>query len=284
LKFVCFCFAPHLRSVNMYTSAARLLARRAPLAVAAAGGASLVMPAQFMPRQMLQCDEAPKRTVSSKLPRTTSGLNPKKPTVIEMKTGLKFLDLFKAEYKDESTGEIALDKKVDIHAVSILLEGAGGKKKQAKEMFNVLDEEHNGFITYSNIIAYFLNHAEGTHNDKMAFLFHACDVDFTNSVDPHELKVVVHAMMKMKMEADGKLSFFEWHPVLYADIPERFVLHLKANEFVNDVFSKAHSHHGQDVKETEALTQKEFIAWHARGGKQAKRLDALFSIDHMSHH
>jgi len=268
----------------MYSSAARLLARRVPLAVAAAGGASLVMPAQFMPRQMLQCDEAPKRTASTRLPRTTSGLNPKKPTVVEMKTGLKFLDLFKAEYKDESTGEVDMNKKVDMQTVSILLEGAGGKKKQAKEMFNVMDADHTGFITYSNIIAYFLNHAEGTHNDKMAFLFHACDTDFTDKIEPHDLKVVVHRMMSMKMEADGKLSFFDWHPVLYADIPERFVLHLKANEFVNDVFSKAHAHHGTDVTEKEELTQKEFIAWHARGGKQAKRLDALFSIDHMSHH
>mmetsp|Transcript_116309 Transcript_116309/g.189440 ORF Transcript_116309/g.189440 Transcript_116309/m.189440 type:complete len:269 (-) Transcript_116309:284-1090(-) len=268
----------------MYSSAARLLARRVPLAVAAAGGASLVMPAQFMPRQMLQCDEAPKRTASTRLPRTTSGLNPKKPTVIEMKTGLKFLDLFKAEYKDESTGEVAMDKQVDLHAVSILLEGAGGKKKQAKEMFNVMDADHHGYITYANIIAYFLNHAEGTHNDKMAFLFHACDVDFSNKIEPHELKSVVYNMMQMKMASDGKLSFFQWHPVMYADIPERFVLHLKANEFVNDVFSKAHSHHGGDVQDHEELSQKEFIAWHARGGKQAKRLDALFSIDHMSHH
>jgi len=244
----------------------------------------MVLPAQFMPQSFVRCDDAPVRTKSSKLPRTTSGLNAKKATVIDMKTGTKFLQLFKAEYKDESTGEIDMSKPLAFDAVSILMEGAGGKKKQAKEMFNVMDADHTGFVTYANIIAYFLNHAEGTHNDKMSFLFHACDVDFSNRIEPHELKVVVHNMMAMKQEADGKSSFFEWHPVLYADIPERYVLHLKTNEFVNDVFTNAHGHHGHEVTEKEELTEKEFIAWHARGGKQAKRLDKLFNIDNMTHH
>jgi len=245
-----------------------------------------MIPSQCLPRQFVHCDEAtaPVRKASSKLPRTTSGLNAKKPTVIDMKTGLKFLDLFKAEYLNQDTHEIDMTKQLDFNSTALLLEGAGGKRKQAKEMFDVMDADHSGHVTFAKIIAYFLNHAEGTHNDKMAFLFHACDVDFSNKVEPHELKVVVHHMMSMKMEADGKLSFFEWHPVLYADIPERYVLHLKTNELVTDIFTNAHGHHGHEVTEKEELTQKEFIAWHARGGKQAKRLDKLFSIDHMSHH
>mmetsp|Transcript_24479 Transcript_24479/g.42833 ORF Transcript_24479/g.42833 Transcript_24479/m.42833 type:complete len:268 (+) Transcript_24479:82-885(+) len=265
-------------------SAARLM-RRAPLAIAAAGGASMVMPPKFQPSLFVRCDDAaPAMSKKKSIRRTTSGLNPKKPTVIDMKTGKVFLDLFKAEYKDPASGDIDMSKMIDFNATALLLEGAGGKRKQAKEMFDVMDADHTGSISYAKIIAYFLNHAEGTHNDKMSFLFHACDVDFSGSIEPHELKVVVHLMMQMKMDSDGKLSFFEWHPVMYADIPERFVLHLKANEFVTDVFTTAHAHHGQDVTEKEELTEKEFIAWHLRGGKMAKRLDKLFSIDHMTHH
>lgn len=268
----------------MFGFAARVV-RGAPRAIAAASGASMVILPKCLPPQFLQCEElAPSISTKKSIRRTTSGLNPKKPTVIDMKTGLKFLDLFKAEHKDAESGEVDMNKKIDMEAASTLLEGAGGKKKQAKEMFNVMDSDHTGFVNYSSIIAYFLNHAEGTHNDKMSFLFHACDIDFTSKIEPHDLKVVVHNMMSMKMEADGKLSFFDWHPVLYADIPERFVLHLKSNEFVHDVFTKAHSHHGHDVEVHEQLTEKEFIAWHARGGKQAKRLDKLFNIDHMTHH
>lgn len=112
----------------------------------------------------------------------------------------------------------------------------------------------------------------GPRPRRSPFLFSACDVDFSGKIEPKELKAVVHYLMKKKAAEEGVKSFMTWQDVLYADIPEAYVVHLKANEFVNDVFTAAHDR-GQ------GLSEKDLAMWHLKGGKEAKRLDNLFSIN-----
>jgi len=252
----------------MFTFATRSLLRRAPLAIAAASGASFVTPVHF-----LQCSELQKsqsqlhKSQSQRSLRTQS----KFLAPVTIKTGTDFVKLFVAEYKDKD-GNLDVEKHISLAETTTLLEGAGGRVKNAKEMFDIIDEGHKGTITFANIIAYFLANADGSHDEKMAFLFHACDVDHSGTIEPDELKVVVHHLMKLKASRHGMESILDWHPVLFADIPRKYVLHMKANEFVNDVFI----HAGRGSKKE--ISEKDFLTWHLRGGKESKRLDALLSL------
>jgi len=78
-------------------------------------------------------------------------------------------------------------------------------------------------------------------------------------------------MMLLKKETDGKDSFMGVNHTLYAGIPETFVMHFKANELVNDVFTSA-------SKDGLQITEKEFQTWLLRGGKHVNRLKALFGL------
>lgn len=193
--------------------------------------------------------------------------------IVTIKTGTDFVRLFVAEYKDKD-GNIDVEKQISLQDTTMLLEGAGGKKKYAKEMFDIIDESHKGTISFSNIIAYFLANADGTHDEKMAFLFHACDVDMSGTIEPNELKVVVHHLMESKVSRQGMESAFQWHPVLYADIPRKIILHIKSNELINDIFTNAARGGKMEI------TEKEFRTWHLRGTKETKRLDALLGLTH----
>jgi len=256
----------------MFSFATRSLLQRAPLAVAAAAGTSFATPSQF-----LQCSEVQKspsqfqKSQSKRSLRTQS----KNLAPVTIKTGTDFVRLFVAEYKD-ANGNIDVEKQINLQDTTSLLEGAGGRVKHAKEMFDIIDQDHKGMITFSNIIAYFLAHADGSHDEKMSFLFHACDVDHSGSIEPNELKVVVHHLMESKVTRHGTQTVFEWHPVLFADIPRKYVLHIKANEFVHDVFTNATR--GSKME----ISKKEFRKWHLRGTKESKRLDALLGLTHDS--
>jgi len=256
----------------MFTFATRSLLRRAPLAIAAASGASFATPPQF-----LQCSEVQKspsqfqKTQSKRNLRTQS----KSLAPVAIKTGTDFVRLFVGEYKD-ANGNIDLEKQISLQETTFLLEGAGGKVKHAKEMFDIIDQDHKGTISFSNIIAYFLANADGSHDEKISFLFHACDADHSGTIEPNELKVVVHHLMESKVARHGMESVFDWHPVLYADIPRKYVLHIIANEFVHDVFTNATRGSKKEISE------KEFRMWHLRGTKECKRLDALLGLTHAS--
>lgn len=252
----------------MFTFATRSLLRRAPIAIAGAGGASFVTPVHF-----LQCTEVQKSQSQLQKTKSQRSLRSQSKSLapVTIKTGTEFVKLFVAEYKDKH-GNLDVEKEINLADTTALLEGAGGRVKNAKEMFDIIDEDHKGSITFAKIIAYFLANAEGTHDEKIAFLFHACDVDHSGTIEPGELKVVVHHLMKLKTTRHGMSSVFDWHPVLYADIPRKFVLHMKANEFVQDVFINAG--HGSKRE----INAKEFRTWHLRGGKEAKRLDALLGL------
>merc|ERR1712087_1068020 len=108
----------------------------------------------------------------------------------------------------------------------------------------------------------------GSLQEKGSLFFHACDIDGSKTIEAPELKNIIHHMMLLKKETQGRESFMEWHPRLYADIPESYVLHYKANELVADIIAAA--------GKGDAITEKQFQTWLARGGKQVNRLTNLF--------
>eukprot|EP00927_Polykrikos_kofoidii_P085448 TRINITY_DN92_c0_g1_i2.p1 TRINITY_DN92_c0_g1~~TRINITY_DN92_c0_g1_i2.p1 ORF type:complete len:260 (+),score=44.25 TRINITY_DN92_c0_g1_i2:74-781(+) len=187
---------------------------------------------------------------------------------VSIATGNKLLQLYFAE--SSQNGRIDLRKELSFNDLKHLFEAAGGRPKDLKKMFEMMDTDGSNTVDFAEIIAFFCRNASGTLNEKASFFFQSCDVDGSGTIEKSELKTVVLHMMALRNETSGKASFFDWNQTLYADIPTTYVLHLQANEFVNDVFSSV-------SKDGEQLTEKEFQKWLLRGGKQVNRLNALFS-------
>merc|ERR1712217_45690 len=101
---------------------------------------------------------------------------------------------------------------------------------------------------------------DGTPRERISLLHHATDIDGSGFIEPHELKLVIHTLMKIKIAAEGKVSFFEWRDVAYADIPTEWIVHLQANELVEAIFGNALRKGKQQL-----LGAKEFEAWYTKG-------------------
>eukprot|EP00415_Alexandrium_ostenfeldii_P001371 UN1371 len=186
-----------------------------------------------------------------------------------MDIGKKFVQLYFSEFAD-AKGRVDLRQDLNFLKTKHLLEAAGGKTKEVQKMFDMMDTDNSNSVDYVEIVAYFCSHGIGSIQEKASFFFHACDVDGSHTIEKPELKNVVHHMMILKSESQGKDSFIDWNRTLYADVPETYVLHYLANELVADVFAHA-------SKGGEELTEKEFQKWLMRGGKLVNRLTALFN-------
>jgi len=175
-----------------------------------------------------------------------------------------------AEFAD-ANGKINLHAVISFAEAKHMLVAAGAKGKDVKEMFDLMDTDNANTVDFSKIMAFFLDFGVGSFQEKGLLFFHACDIDGSNSIEPAELKDIIHHMMLLKKETDGKDSFMGVNHTLYAGIPETFVMHFKANELVNDVFTSA-------SKDGLQITEKEFQTWLLRGGKHVNRLKALFGL------
>mmetsp|Transcript_26146 Transcript_26146/g.71016 ORF Transcript_26146/g.71016 Transcript_26146/m.71016 type:complete len:252 (-) Transcript_26146:76-831(-) len=250
----------------MFRAALRRLARPAPCAAVAAGAALAVGLRPPVERTGVRCD---------------GGANPAKPggfrmpsvdaegKGISLAVGKKFMQLYLAEFAD-AKGKVDLRSNLSFTQAKHLLEAAGGRTKDVQKMFDMMDTDNSNSVDYIEVVAYFCSYGVGSVSDKASFVFHACDIDSSGTVEKSELKVILHQLMVLKKETQGKESFMEYSKTLYAGIPETYVLHLQANELVHNIFTSA-------SKDGNQLTEKEFQNWVVRGGKLVNTLQALLN-------
>eukprot|EP00401_Gymnodinium_catenatum_P032001 CAMPEP_0117491496 /NCGR_PEP_ID=MMETSP0784-20121206/18097_1 /TAXON_ID=39447 /ORGANISM="" /LENGTH=246 /DNA_ID=CAMNT_0005286289 /DNA_START=84 /DNA_END=824 /DNA_ORIENTATION=- len=246
----------------MFSFVTRSLARKAPSAIALAGGVTLATVHQRP--QTAQCKEG---LVASKNSFRVQAATSAKSCPISV--GKKFLQLYFAEFSQ--SGEIDLHQSLNFTQAKTMLMAAGAKGKDVKEMFEMMDTDNSNSVDFVEIMAFFLNRGQGTLQEKGSLFFHACDIDGSSSIEQTELKDIIHHMMMLKKGTDGTESFMQWHKTLYANIPESYVLHFKANELVNDIFAGA-------SKNGDQITEKDFQTWLLRGGKEVNRLISLFGL------
>jgi len=246
----------------MFSFVSRTVLRRAPGAIALAGGATLAT-IQNLP-QVAQCKEIDASKNSFRLGARDESKS------VPINVGKKFLQLYLAE-KADSTGKVNLHESINFTEAKFMLVAAGAKGKDVRHMFDMMVTDNSNSVDFVEIMAFFLNFGKGSLQEKGSLFFHACDIDGSGAIEPNELKEIILHMMMSKKETDGRDSFMAWHHTLYAGIPESYVLHYKANELVMEIFEKA-------SKDGEQLTEKEFQTWLLRGGKQVNRLIALFGL------
>lgn len=246
----------------MFSFVSRTVLRRAPGALALAGGATVATFQNFP--SIAQCKEIDTSKNSFRL----GGKEDSKCCPISV--GKKFLQIYLAE-KADASGKVNLHETINFTEAKHMLMAAGAKGKDVRNMFEMMDTDNSNSVDFVEIMAFFLNYGKGTLQEKGSLFFAACDIDGSNSIEQTELKEIVLHMMMSKKETDGRDSFMSWNHTLYAGIPESYVLHYKANELVLEIFEKA-------SKDGEQLTEKEFQTWLLRGGKQVNRLGALFGL------
>jgi len=243
----------------MFSSFARRALRRAPIAVVGGAGATLLSAQQS---QQFQQAQFPVQCASV-------GVYP-------ISVGTQFLKMYFAEFG--SSGKINLHDGLTFEQAKHMLTAAGAKPTQCQEMWDLMDTDGSGTVDFCEIMCFFLDYGKGSLQEKGSLFFNACDIDHSGTVEAAELKDIIHHMMTMKKDTQGRESFMEWYPVLYAGIPETYVLHLKANELVADIFAVA----GKANAKT--ITEKQFQVWLGRGGREVNRLIRLFGIDPLVRH
>jgi Ca2+-binding EF-hand superfamily protein len=234
----------------MFAVAARSFARRSVGAFGATAGAASLLYAQQRPQQ-LYCEQ-------------------NKPKGIAMEIGKKFIQLYLAEHAD-ANGEVDLSKSLTLAQATHLFTASGAKEKEAARIFEDMDTDNSGSVDYVEVCAYFCDRGIGSLKEKAEFFFHACDIDGSGTIEACELKTVIHHMMLLKRDSDGRDSFMTMDKVLYLDIPEKYIYHFQANELVADILRAAPTK-GE-------VTEKAFQQWMQRGGKEVKQLKALFGIE-----
>lgn len=229
----------------MFSAAARTLMRRTAAASVAGGASAFLLSTPQFP---LYCD-------------TKSG--------ISIDVGKKFIQLYFAEHAD-AKGTIDLSKSLNYSQARQILVAAGGKEKDVKRMFDMMDTDNSNSVDFVEVCAYFCDNAVGALSEKASFFFHACDVDGSGTIEATELKTVIYHMMLLKKETSGNDSFMLWDKVRYADIPHKYIYHLQANELVAAILDK-NSRDGQ-------ISEKQFQQWMVRGGKEVNQLKGLFGM------
>jgi len=235
----------------MFSSLPRLLLRRAPGAFVLAGGAALAAGQQY--QQPVRCNQAVRQNKGD----------------VPIGIGKQFLQLYFAECADGS-GKISLHSGLSFDQAKTMLQAAGAKAKQCKDIFDLMDTDSSGTVNFCEIMVFFLNHGTGSLQEKGSLFFGACDIDGSGSVEGAELKDIIHHMMLLKKEEDGIQAFTAGQSRLYSGIPATYILHFQANELVNDIVSTA--------GKGDSITEKQFQTWLGRGGKQVNRLLALFGM------
>ena len=92
-----------------------------------------------------------------------------------------------------------------IHDMSINLTNqefahALGMKKNdifVKKMFNIVDKEKSGKITFQNFLDTVVLFTKGTSEDKMRIIFDMCDKDEKSVVDKKELKEILTSLIEI---------------------------------------------------------------------------------------
>jgi len=238
----------------MFSSLPRSLLRKAPSAVALAGGATFaaIQPFQQPFQQPVHCNTAVRQSKGE----------------VSVSVGVQFLKLYFKECAG-SDGTISLHKDMKFDQAKHMLEAAGAKPKVCQQLLDLMDTNSSGGVDFCEIVVYFLEHGKGSVQEKGSLLFHACDIDSSGKIVGQELKDIIHHMMLLKREEEGIQVFTGGQKHLYRDIPATYVLHYQANEMVSDILGSA----GKD----EMITEKQFQQWLHRGGKQVNNLIALFN-------
>merc|ERR1712176_1254326 len=158
--------------------------------------------------------------------------------------GKTVVKVFHAE--NSVDGKVDLHKTLDFEQAQHMLAAAGAKPKECRTIFNSIDADNSNSIEFIEIVAFFLGRSAGTLQDKASLFFNACDIDDSKSIEAAELKEVVHQMMLVKKDTVDTTGFVASNPILCNGIPETYVLHLKSNLMVSDIFSSA-SRNGQTL-------------------------------------
>eukprot|EP00483_Globobulimina_turgida_P001644 UN01646 len=172
------------------------------------------------------------------------------------------LDLFRRMYK--SGGDITLD------FMRQVFETVGIEDDRiAPHLFAIMDRNHDGILQHNEIMVVFSLFSCGSDTQRFKFLFRCLDLDGNGTVDKHEFRATLSALLEAQYHLSGLHDLFE-KDELFANIsPNEYhtVAKYKANGIVRDIFIVA------DTNRDEQLSLKEFLHWCRTGSKYVKLLE-----------
>jgi len=261
----------------------RLGVRTGGMAVAAVGFAKVgfakspVLPIQRKP--FLLCEEEGSGLVrtGSGEGSTTRSLQRSRSAVVERSRSGKVVEkddtLLFVAYKKKYGGK----KKVQLtlNDVRSLLAEVGLKHEiLVNRIFKCMDDDGSGTVDFQEMCAFCNLLAKGTDADKLNFLFNACDVSDSGSIDMDEMRTMIKEMAITCLDLYPEWSMVrnETDANLWAHMDGDKLAQLYANRLAKEVFLQA------DRDKSGTITRKEFIFWAKRGGRTVDAFFELFPI------
>jgi len=243
----------------------RLGVRTGGMAVAAVGFAKVTaLPIHHKPFSLCEDGKAissVQRSRSGVVERSRSGRLEKHDTLLYI--------AYKKKYGEKKKTQLTL---TDVRA---LLAEVGLKHEAlVNRIFKCMDDDNSGTVDFQEMCSFCNLLAKGDEKSKLEFLFNACDVSDSGSIDIGEMRSMIKTMALTCQEL-----YPEWSMVrnqtdanLWAHMDNDTVAQLYANRLAKDFFMQA------DADKSGTITLKEFIFWAKRGGRTVDAFFELFPI------
>jgi len=218
---------------------------------AAAAAAGFAASGLDLPHKRSFCDEGPKSTSSRK------------------KTETMLQQVYNQRYGASKSNQLFF---TDVH--DLLKEVALPDEYIASRIFKVMDSDKSGSVSHTEMVSFCKQLGSGSRQDRVKFVFDACDLNLNGSIDAYELRKLLQHMIITCHNTVPNYAIVsnDYDAALFADLDPEMISHLLANRMVYDIFKVA------DTDKSGTINFKEFSFWFNRGDRSVKALNTLFHL------
>lgn len=163
--------------------------------------------------------------------------------------------------------------------VAYLLKGIGLKNPYlASRLFQAMDDDHSGTVTYDEMNVFCRTLALGSKQDKAKFMFDSCDTNGNGKVEVSEMRLMTknlcltcHETLPefVMLKSDADIALCE-------DLELDQIATVVSNRLCYQMFKDA------DTKKTGRMNYKDFEMWIVRNQAAAHEFSDLFAVfDHL---
>lgn len=255
-----------------------LRAARPASAAFAVGTAGVLVASRFHPHvwqqpQVISCEETIKKAASRTASRTKTGSAKMSRQEAEITRDTALYKAYEAKY---GTGK---NVQLTFSDVTYLLKGIGLKNSYlASRLFQAMDDDQSGTVTYDEMNQFCRKLALGTRQDKAKFMFDAVDADGSGTVELNEMRQMVKALCLTCHETlpEFVLLKSDAEVALCEDLDIDKIATVVSNRLCYQMFRDC------DQKKTGKTTYKDFEMWIIRNQASAHEFSDLFALfDHL---
>merc|ERR1712217_839929 len=144
----------------------------------------------------------------------------------------------------------------------------------SSRIFKCMDDDKSGSVSYTEMAQFCAMLGRGSMDEKMRFIFDACDLNSNGQIEAYELRKFLKHLM---INCASKLPHYviltsEQDIAMFADLETDKIAGAVSNRMVYDIFKIA------DADKGCSIDFKEFSFWYKRGDKSVKSFVDVFKL------